>query len=170
MSKKSSLPVVFAFLLACCLSLFVVADTHVFILVGDGIKDSLLPARESWERSWFVKSAGNVEEAIHNEWGIPSKNIAFQCARYMSADGLAARLGEFINDERVGPEDTILFYYVGHGSSFSIDPFFGEGARDFYSYARLNESLAQHPGKIAVILDSCHSGAVSYTHLTLPTN
>jgi DNA-binding beta-propeller fold protein YncE len=113
------------------------------------------------------RSADLFRQAARQLLGVPKENTEFLSERSATGTRISSRLSRLLN--RVGPSDTVYFYYAGHGvpsrdgksnyllpvdgdaGSYQDDSRMGLNA----IYRRLADSKA---GRIVSFIDACFSG------------
>jgi tetratricopeptide (TPR) repeat protein len=137
------------------------------------------------------KDAADVVQILREKYGYPEGSIFLLRGRQATRDAIANLLfeGLLCDGEKVGPDDSVLFYFSGHG----VGPEPGASSAGEHAYilpcdaqvndqGRPNTTFAIDIGEIAaklrqetqcrarhilLILDCCHSGAVFQMQGTL---
>ncbi|MBN1859109.1 caspase family protein [Candidatus Bipolaricaulota bacterium] len=114
------------------------------------------------QRPMFISTAERMEDALSSGWGIPTEGVETHHAWEMTRSEFLTSLEDFAKQGDQDGEDVFIFYYVGHGTSGSIVPFFEDTAKCPYSYLG-SYGLYEDSGEWVVILDCCHSGTAKDT-------
>jgi len=138
-------------------SLLVCGEVYAFLFVGDG-DPGLLDAIWGSERDIFEASKNEMRSALEREWQVDGSRIVEVNAWEIRRLDFHEQLEAFTTDDHLGPDDVVLFYYVGHGDGYGLQPDFMSG--DMYlPYSELDDLLNHVAGNTVIILDSCSSGS-----------
>lgn len=75
--------------------------------------------------------------------------------------------------ENSQPEDTVLFFFSGHGSKYGQQGTFGTTnlvLSEYYPTEQLAQDLAKYNGRKVIFLDACNSGGIVNKSLPVPAN
>ena len=146
--------------------------------------------RAEWKDRGYIpplknaeKDAADFAQILKEKYGYPEDSIILLKGKEATRDAIANLLleGLFCDDQKVGPDDSVLFYFSGHGVGpeegasaevhaylLPCDAKVNEQGRPNTTFAIDIEAIAAKLRKeteckarhVLLILDCCHSGAV----------
>lgn len=116
-----------------------------------------------------------MRDVLVELWGLPEANTRTLLSREATKDAIQASITDFLAEE-AGPNDVSIFFFAGHGAqAFDLDGDEPDGLDETLAPSdvlrasterdirddELRAWLSAIPGRVVVILDSCHSGTAT---------
>ena len=133
------------------------AEVHAVLFVGTGSPD-FTDILFGPEGDLFESSMEEMRFALRDHWKVKEANILPVKAWEIRRLDFKEKIKGFVED--LGPDDTLLFYYVGHGDESGLQPSFFSGD-SYLFYDELDDWLGHNAENTVIILDSCSSGSAA---------
>lgn len=143
----------FATLLLLCAFVATAMAQHTYVLVA-GVSTYNEPGLKNPP---ITDDDAKAIHAIFKESSKKNVSAGLITSKYVTSTNIEKRLNAIIKVAK--PEDTIIFYYCGHGDKGSLYLYNGES----YNYLRLCNVLTKAKTKnIFCIIEACYSGSSAY--------